>query len=111
MEPSNIIALCALVMSSIQGVGACYAIADHRAKKDVETENGKTFSSNPLITSILLFVGSAVTLLFVGWMFWSKPLRRTKRIVDRTVFKKEYVPCSPPNSATPQLRGTEAQQI
>jgi len=100
MELSNIVGIWCAVMSTLQGIGAFYALADRRAKKELESEGNMAFKSNSLVTSILLFIGCAVTLVFMTWMFLSKPLRPTEKIVDRPVVVKEYVPCPPATEKT-----------
>jgi len=49
--------------------------------------------SHPLITSILLFIGAGVTLMFGTWMFISKPLRPTVQTVTVENVIEKPVPC------------------
>jgi hypothetical protein len=98
MELSTIVAFWCAVMSTLQGVGAYYGLLDRN--KRLKTEGQMPSKFNPLLVSIILLLGTFVTIGFGAWMFFAKPLRPTIKTIEKTVYVDKYLPCPPPLPAT-----------
>jgi hypothetical protein len=107
MELSNLAAIWCALMSTLQGVGAFYGLIDRRKKL---LDPGETMPSkfNPLLVSILLVIGTIVTIAFGTWMFVAKPLR--PKIVEKptTIVVEKSIPCPPSKSGSAVSHGANS---
>jgi len=108
MESSNLVGYWCAIMTTVQGVAACFALADRRVKVAAENGGVVTPKSYPLATSVLLFGGSALTLAFGCWMLFAKPLRPKIQVVEKSVYvdRPVTVPCPPSRTGSSSNRGS-----
>jgi len=67
-----------------------------------------TLKSSPLFLSIVLFLGTAVTIGVGTWMFAAKPLRPKINTVEKTVYVDRPIPCPAIKTGTASAKGTGA---
>jgi hypothetical protein len=111
MEFSNLVGLWGALMSTLQGIGAVYGLVDRSQKRKLEKEGTPVLSKfNPLLISILLFIGTAATIAFATWMFVAKPLRPKIQTVEQKIYVDKPIPCPPSEqkNGTATARGKQA---
>jgi hypothetical protein len=112
MELSTLVAAWCALMATFQGLGSILQFVDRFSSPKIE-EGGVPIRPKPnsLLIAIFLLIGAFITIGFGTWMFVSKPLRPTEKIVDRPVVTKEYVPCPPTKSGNATTKGNGSPAI
>lgn len=93
-------------MSTVQGVAAIYGLVDRHRKKALEVGGAPMLARfNPLLVSIVLFIGMAATIVFGTWMAIAKPLRPKIQIVEKKVYVGVPIPCPPSRTGPASTHG------
>lgn len=109
MELSNLVGTWSVLMSTLQGIGAFYGLVDRSQKKEMEKGGAPLLNRfNPLAISVLLFIGTVVTIAFAAWMFFAKPLRPKIQTAEKTVYVDKYLPCPPEKTGNATTHGAQA---
>ncbi|MGC2246894.1 MAG: hypothetical protein WA609_09850 [Terriglobales bacterium] len=74
-----VIGIWCAVMSTIQAIGSVYGLMDRRKNKRAGAMSPSRFS--PFFISILLAIGTVVTITFGAWVYFAKPFRPTEKVV------------------------------